>query len=178
MKFASTIAAVSALSSVVFAAPAPVAFNETDIEQVVKRDDYTSGTGNSNLQIMTFNAEHCQLSATLHRYTEYDFNYASGTFKSYSLSRDLLPNENLDFSAKVGGGTKRDVIEVAESNPRDEPPLEKRKIDPECALFLERVPQGTKAGCHNTNVPAGCFRLWKQVDVGRLTRPGRIGIPG
>ncbi|KAL8690292.1 MAG: hypothetical protein Q9218_004228 [Villophora microphyllina] len=177
MKFTSTIAAMSVLGSIVMAAPAPVAFNDTAFDQVVKRqNDYTGGTGKSGLQISTFKTWHCQLTTTLHQNVQYDHNYADGTFMSYSLSRDLKPNEMLDFSGKVGGTTKRDETGAAESSPRDESPLEKRKIDPECASFFEQAPRGTTAGCHNTNVPAGCFRLWRRIDLG-LFRPGKVGIP-
>lgn len=181
MLITSITAAVSVLAPIVLAAPASVAFNETDFDQLVPRDDYNGGAGKAGIEIQTFQEWHCGLRATVHGDTVYDHNYPDGKFKSYMLSRDLKSDEYIDFSSKAGGTTKRDTVsvkEIPETSPLQESPLEARAINPLCADFFHRELPGTTAGCHDLNSPASCFRLWQKVDVGRLLRGGRVGTPG
>ncbi|KAL8636097.1 MAG: hypothetical protein Q9228_006472 [Teloschistes exilis] len=159
MKFASTIVAVSALGSVVLAAPAPVTLNETEVEQVVKRDDYTLGFGHSSLKLVTYTEQGCHGSQDFSDSIQWNQNYVSDLFKSYYISRDLAVEEVLDFSGWAGRLIRRDAIE---SSPREESPFEKRELNPACVVFLQGVQgDGRKAGCHNTQVPSSCYRLWR-----------------
>ncbi|KAL8729139.1 MAG: hypothetical protein Q9181_005101 [Wetmoreana brouardii] len=186
MKFTSTFAAVSVLAPIVLAAPAPTAFNETAFDELVTRDnpDYTGGDVKADIKIVTYQDWHCQGQATLHGTVFYDHNYADGKMKSYYISRDLKPNEHLDFSGKVGGGTKRDLgdevdidAEVAGTSSPEGSPLEARKLQPLCERYFDSAPMNLKAGCYQNDVPAGYFRLWRSVDVKKLGQKGRIGIP-
>ncbi|KAL8626598.1 hypothetical protein Q9189_007705 [Teloschistes chrysophthalmus] len=154
MKFASAVVAVSTLGSLVLAAPAPVAFNESDVEVVKRNGDYTKGRGYTNLKFVTYVDQNCQGFQNFADSLQWGQNQASDSFKSYYLTRDLKPNEVLDFSGKAGRRIRRDdVIEVAESSPREESPLEKREINPACVVFLQHAQgDGRKAGCRNTPV--------------------------
>ncbi|KAL8702439.1 MAG: hypothetical protein Q9201_004390 [Fulgogasparrea decipioides] len=185
MKLTSTFAAVSVLAPIALAAPAPTAFNETAFDELVTRDnpDYTGGDVKADIKIMTYQDWHCRGQVTLHDNVVYDHNYADGKMKSYSISRDLKPNEHLDFSGKAGGGTKRGLgdevdteTEVAETSFPEGSPLEARKFQPLCERYFDSAPMNLKAGCYQNNVPAGCFRLWRSVNVMKLGQKGRIGI--
>ncbi|KAL9576083.1 MAG: hypothetical protein Q9212_007398 [Teloschistes hypoglaucus] len=180
MKFASAIVAVSTFGSLVLAAPAPVAFiDEPDVEQVVKRDDYGLRLGFAHVKLVTYSGQNCGGSQNFDDDVEWSFNHVTDPFRSYLLSRDLAPNEVLDFSGTVHALVRRDVNEVAESSPREESPLEKRSLNSMCALFLQHAEgDGRKAGCHNTKTSSNtCYRLWRHIDSARLQRPNKIGIP-
>ena len=69
---------------------------------------------------------------------------------SYSLSRDLAPNEQLDFSIAIPGSQSL----INDNDPQ---------APTECAQFVSSAGPGNRSeGCHNTPESVGCFRLWAQ----------------
>ena len=77
----------------------------------------------------------------------YDATYTSNTeaqIKSYKLSRDLLPREQLDFSTPPVGNSN-----------------DCRPVPCPCALFYQSAPKDERTGCHTLESDeVGCFRLW------------------
>ncbi|KAL8946539.1 MAG: hypothetical protein Q9222_007075 [Ikaeria aurantiellina] len=169
MKFTIAFAAVAAIFPLVSAAPAPASFNETAFEAVgelVARNDFTTSTGLSGLQLQTFEGVECKGKGTLHSNVGYNYNYPSEPIKSYRLKRGLKNGERLDFSTTKGGKVRRNWFTdlFKHHNHKDTTPVEqyligKRALNPKCAAYTVSAPYNQKGGCWTIHVPAQCFNL-------------------
>ena len=121
----STILVVLASSALCYAAPA------VEPREIL---DWTL----SDLTLTLYNEAGCKGSPFTISQAEYSQDYIMDSIYGWSLSRDLLPGEQLDFSALSFNGKYT-----------------------ECGSFISSGPAGAVTGhCYETPSPVSCARLW------------------
>jgi len=105
----------------------------------------------AHIDIQTYSLKNCKGSKTSHPRVTFDYQ-TPVTFRSYTISRDLVPSEQLDFSTgylPAGTFGKRD-------DPGNDPPG--------CTKYYQSARSGIKAGngCYTLDQDVNCFRLWKR----------------
>ena len=113
----------------------PATNNTTELPSILARE--ADKGKKSGLQLTTYSDLHCKGTVEINPNVQYGHNFEAEIY-SYSLSRDLLPDERLDFSM-----TKRG-----------------RAMNPQCALYYKSAPVGQAKGCQPLGRPVDCFRLW------------------
>ncbi|MCJ1398044.1 hypothetical protein MMC11_001241 [Xylographa trunciseda] len=92
----------------------------------------------SGLELIAYSGFNCRGKGMPFPNVHYSYDYP-GQILSYSLSRDLAPGEQLDFST-FG--------------------LVKGISNPACGTYLAEVPNEVVKGCYQLDTAAECFRLW------------------
>lgn len=98
----------------------------------------------SGMSITAFGLPGCKGIETINPNVQYDFQN-QGRFRAYSISRDLDPAEQLDFST---GPLPAGII-----GKRLDMPLA-------CGTYFQSAASGTKKGCYTLDKEVQCFRLW------------------